>query len=138
VTAARVTAARVTAARVKARPRQTPAQAQARLERALVRVMMAPDPGEALQRAARDPGLPAPLRRALEGASPDGVRTAALLVAKLRFERLVRGSLEAEAWFERDAAGFAAAFRRYHAEVAPRAFFPPAEARLFAAWLARR
>ncbi len=113
----------------------TAAQAQVRLERALVRALRAPDPVEALRRAARDRGLPAPLRRALGQVSGDGLRMAALLSAKLRFERLVRGSPEAEAWFERDPGGFSAAFGRYHAEVAPTAFFPPAEARLFDAWL---
>jgi hypothetical protein len=115
----------------------TPARAHARVERALVRAMTAPDPVEALRRASRDRALPAPIRRALQAASADGVRMAALLVARLRFERLVRGCPEAEAWFDRDAAGFSDAFRRYHAEVAPAAFFPPAEARLFRAWLRR-
>ena len=43
-------------------------------------------------------------------------------------------SPEAEAWFDRDAAGFARAFARYHAEVPPRAFFPIDEAALFRAW----
>jgi hypothetical protein len=99
--------------------------------------MTAPDPVEALRRASRDTRLPSPMRRALREASADGVRMAALLVAKLRFERLLRGSPEAEDWFERDPAGFSAAFRRYHEAVAPSAFFPPVEARLFHAWLGR-
>jgi len=68
------------------------------------------------------------------GADADGVRISALLVARLRFERLLRGSPDAEAWFDRDPADFARAFRRYHAAVAPRAFFPVGEAALFAAW----
>jgi hypothetical protein len=68
------------------------------------------------------------------GADGDGVRMTALLVAKLRFERLLRGAPEAEAWFDRDPADFARAFRRYHAEVPPSAFFPGEEARLFARW----
>jgi hypothetical protein len=54
-------------------------------------------------------------------------------VARLRFERLLRGSPEADAWFERDAAGFTEAFRRYHAGTPPTAFFPGHEARLFRA-----
>ena len=58
----------------------------------------------------------------------------ALLIARLRFERLLRGCPEAEAWFETDAATFAIAFRRYHADVRPTAFFPPDEAILFRAW----
>jgi hypothetical protein len=115
----------------------TPARARAAVERALVRAMAAPDPALELHRASRDRRLPAAVRRSLERAPADGVRMAALLVAKLRFERLLRGSPDAEAWFERDPEGFTSAFRRYHAAVPPTAFFPPAEARLFRAWRAR-
>jgi hypothetical protein len=71
------------------------------------------------------------------GADADGVQMTALLVARLRFERLLRGSPDAEAWFDRDPADFAGAFRRYHAEVAPSAFFPADEAALFVAWRRR-
>lgn len=111
----------------------TPAQAHARLERALVRALCAPDPVEALRRASK--ALPVELRRAIQNAATeDGVRMAALLSARLRFERLMRGSPDAEEWFERDPEAFAEAFRRYHAEVPPRAFFPQGEARLFARW----
>jgi hypothetical protein len=63
---------------------------------------------------------------------------AAILVVRLRFERLLRGSPVAEEWFERDPESFAEAFRRYHAEVPPRAFFPADEAALFRAWRDRR
>jgi hypothetical protein len=112
----------------------TPAEAHARLDRAVARAMTAPDPVAALRRAARDRRLPAALRRALATADEDGVRMAALLSARLRFERLIRGCPEAEAWFERDAEGFAGAFRRYHEEVPPTAFFPQAEALLFLRW----
>lgn len=113
------------------------AQALARYEEIIAAAMIAPDPVAALRAACDDPALPASLRRALLAADPDGVRMASLLVARLRFERLVRGCPEAEAWFDRDPAGFSAAFRRYHAEVPPSAFFPPAEARLFRRWVAR-
>ena len=65
---------------------------------------------------------------------PDGLATAALLVARLRFERLIQGSLTAAEWFERDPAGFSAAFRRYHQHVCPTAHFPAAEAKLFEAF----
>jgi uncharacterized protein len=68
----------------------------------------------------------------------DGERVAELLVAKLRFERLIRGSREAEAWFEGEPRSFVAAFHAYHRSVAPTAFFPAAEARLFDAWANRR
>ncbi|HEY2746315.1 MAG TPA: hypothetical protein VGL86_16895 [Polyangia bacterium] len=81
---------------------------------------------------ARDPV--AAMREIDPAVDADGVRMTALLVARLRFERLLRGSPEAEASFDRDAAAFAATFARYHAEVAPRAFFPADEAALFDAW----
>jgi hypothetical protein len=96
----------------------------AEYERRLAAAMRAADPVAAVR--ALHPGVDA-----------DGVRLTALLVARLRFERLLRGSPEAEAWFDGDPAGFARAFRRYHAEVPPRAFFPAEEAALFAAWQAR-
>ncbi|WP_437859567.1 hypothetical protein [Sorangium sp. So ce363] len=119
-----------------ARPaRLSGAQAHARYEALVARAMTAQDPVAALRAAAEDPALPPALRRALLGADEDGVRMSALLVARLRFERLLRGSPEAEAWFDRDPADFSAAFRRYHAEVPPTAFFPPGEARLFRRWI---
>ncbi|WP_437317371.1 hypothetical protein [Sorangium sp. So ce385] len=104
----------------------------------MARAMTAEDPVAALRAAAGDPALPPALRRALIAADEDGVRMSALLVARLRFERLLRGSPEAEAWFDRDAAEFSAAFRRYHAEVPPTAFFPPGEAGLFRRWIEAR
>jgi len=104
-------------------------------ERKMVAILTAPDPGAALQSAAADRTLPAELRRAFARAYPDGVRLAALLVARLRFERLLRACPEAAAEFDADAAAFAARFRRYHAEVPPTAFFPSAEAALYRTWL---
>jgi hypothetical protein len=109
-----------------------------RFQRALARALVAPDPVAATRRIARDRRHPAALRRALHQADGAGVEMAALLVARLRFERLVRGSPDAEAWFEADAAGFAAAFRRYHGQVPPVAFFPAEEARAFHDWRERK
>ncbi len=62
------------------------------------------------------------------------MRVGALLVVGLGFEGLLRGSPEAEEWFERDGQSFAAAFRAYHESIAPTAFFPRDEAALFADW----
>jgi hypothetical protein len=90
-------------------------------ERCVAAAMRAKDPVAAMR--AIDPGVDA-----------DGVRMTALLVARLRFERLLRGSPEAEASFDRDPAAFAESFARYHADVPPRAFFPADEAALFDAW----
>ena len=111
-----------------------PADSHRLFETLLARAMTATDPVRALDEASRDRRLPHSLRSSLKRVDRDGVRMAALLVARLRFERLLRGSPEAEEWFERDPASFADAFRRYHAEVAPSAFFPSAEARLFREW----
>jgi hypothetical protein len=105
------------------------------LEELLCQAMRAADPAAALKQAARDRRLPEALRRALGTCDLDGVRLTALLIAKLRFERLLRASEEAEWLFQRDPASFAELFRRYHAEVPPTAFFPAAEARLFRRFL---
>jgi hypothetical protein len=68
---------------------------------------------------------------------PDGLRMAALLVSKLRFERLVQGSRAAAELFQRDGRGFTAAFAEYHRDVPPRAHDPWEEAAAFRAWLDR-
>jgi hypothetical protein len=113
----------------------TPRTAHLRVEALLAEALRQPDPAGFVARAASAPELPVSLRRALAAASPDGLRLAALLVARLRFERLLRGSPPAETWFDRDPAAFSAAFRRYHAEVPPLSFGPAEEARSFARWL---
>ena len=61
-----------------------------------------------------------------------------MLVARLRFERLLHGHPDVPGWLDRDPAGFTDAFRRYHAAVPPTAFFPRDEARTFADWLGSR
>jgi len=100
--------------------------------------MVQSDPAAALAAAAEDQSLPAELRDALRAADPDGVRIAALIVVRLRFERTLHGSQVAGEWFERDGAAFATAFKRYHAEVPPSASLPSAEGRAFEAWLERQ
>ena len=108
----------------------------ARLEELLARALVDPDPAAAVARAARDPDLAPDLRDGLANADPDGFGIAALLVVRLRFERVIHGSRQAGEWFDRDPASFAAAFKRYHSEVRPTAGFPSGEARLFEAWVA--
>lgn len=63
-----------------------------------------------------------------------GVRTAALLVAKLRFERLLNASTDVAADFDDDPAAFAERFRTYHHEVKPTGWHPGAELALWQAW----
>ena len=103
-------------------------------ERLYLAALRADDPVRAMQRLARDPKLDLKLRRRLAAADPNGVRLTALLVAKLRFERLLNGSAAAAGWFKTDPSNFTQAFRRYHREVPQTAFFPKAEARAFEVW----
>ncbi|MEZ6019638.1 MAG: hypothetical protein R3F17_05895 [Planctomycetota bacterium] len=65
---------------------------------------------------------------------PDGLRMASLLIVRLRFERLLRGSRLAGRWYDSDPATFANAFRTYHATVPPRDLMPAQEAEAFEAW----
>src|SRR5581483_11243500 len=109
-------------------------EAMKRLEQVVAKALMSRDAGEALQRAGRDRRLPLSVRRALKNVDADGARLAALLIARLRFERLMNGSDAAARWFEVDPMGFAKAFERYHRAVRPTEHFPAGEARLFEAW----
>jgi hypothetical protein len=103
-----------------------------RFERLVADALTAPDPVAALRAAE---GLPGDLAAAVEAAGADGLRMTALIVARLRFERLMHGCTPAIDWFERDPAAFAAAFRRYHHGVPPTAHDPRGEDALFRDWL---
>lgn len=108
-----------------------------RLERAMAAALRSPDPAAALAGAiASFEG--SPLAAQVAAIDPEGLRIAALLVARLRFERLIQGSPRASQWFESDPAAFARAFRRYHAEVPATAHFPADEAALFDGWVSGR
>ncbi len=98
-------------------------------ERVMASVLIAPDPIVALD------ALDADERALLEPIDHDGLRMAALLVARLRFERLMHGSARAGEWFESDPRAFTQAFKRYHASVPPLSTFPLDEARAFEAWV---
>ena len=108
--------------------------AHAELERLVADALTSADPVAGFERAARDPALPDELRAALAAAHPTGIRMAALLVARLRFERLIQGSRAAADWFARDPADFARAFKRYHHAVPATAALPSEEAKLFERW----
>ena len=88
-----------------------------------------------MRAAATDDELPEDLRKRLSSVDPDGVQLTSIIVARLRFERLIQGSNRARAWFEEDPRAFTKAFKRYHTTVAARATFPSQEARAFEAWL---
>jgi hypothetical protein len=68
---------------------------------------------------------------------PDGLAIAALLVARLRFERLMQGSPLAIHWFDAHPAEFAAAFKRYHTTTPSEHLMPTEEAVTFEAWFER-
>lgn len=80
--------------------------------------------------------LPQALQDCLERIDADGLRVSQMLIARLRFERLMQGSATARRWFAEDAAGFAVAFRRYAERVPCPSIHPWDEARAFAAFAA--
>lgn len=69
-------------------------------------------------------------------ASEDGFRIAALLVLRLRFERLLNGSARAADLWNSDPRSFTSLFRRFHPAVPATAWSPRDEAALFERWLA--
>lgn len=113
----------------------TTAAEHKRYEQILAHVLRAPDPVAALR--AQVAALPtvSPLRQALSRIDEDGFRLSALMVARLRFERLLQGFPDAAREFEEDPAGFTNTFSVYHQQVPLRAFSPQHEARLYARWL---
>jgi len=105
-------------------------------ERLFARAFSSRKPLAVLRAARDDESTPAGLRLALAKLDERGVRVSSLIVTRLRFERLLNGSRSAGEWFERDPAGFTAAFKRYQDAVEPTASFAQDEARAFEAWLA--
>lgn len=102
-----------------------------RFEARLAEALCSADPGPALEALRAEPDFAAPS----EHVSEDGFRLAALLVVRLRFERLLNGSRVAgHAWNE-DPRGFTERFKQYHAAVRPCAWTPAEEARQYEAWL---
>ena len=77
------------------------------------------------------------MRSVLETIDPDGLRLTALLIRKLRFERIVRGDPDLAAWFEDDPPGFTRVFRDYLASQPPDRVFPEEEAERFRRFLGR-
>lgn len=98
-----------------------------RFEARLAAALLSPDPGAALQSLSE-------LDRTYT--TEDGFRMSALIIARLRFERLMNGSVAAARSYRDDAEHFTAQFRRYHHAVPPLATHPAAEAAAFEAWLA--
>ena len=102
-------------------------------ESLLGEVLLSPNPAAAL----RDVSGPRPAGwdRSVSHVDEDGLQMAALLVVKLRFERLIAASSRAAAMFDEDAEAFAATFRRYHQSVRATSPMPRDERELFERWL---
>jgi hypothetical protein len=114
---------------VKRRPtRETD---EAALEEALVRVLTAEAPIEALHAELASTKTRPAVRAWLQQCGEAGVRVAALLVAQLRFGRLIQGSDDVARFFDEDPAGFAQAFRSFHGTTPACCFFPVGDARAF-------
>lgn len=106
-------------------------------EELMARAFRSRQPLRVLREACSSPATPPGLRQALANIDEDGVRITSLIVTRLRFERLINGSVSAGEWFIDDSASFVAAFKRYQDAVPPTASFPPQEAHDFEAWRAR-
>ena len=113
-------------------------EALIQFETLLARIVCDPDPIQARAKILQLAEFSQEQRELLASIDEDGLRMTALLVTKLRFERLLRGCAQAEQWFEEDPRDFSRAFKEYHREVPPTAFFPPEEARLFLGWCRER
>ena len=74
----------------------------------------------------------------LETVDIEGLRLTALLIRKLRFERIVRGDPDLAAKFEADPSGFTSIFREYLVEEPPDSVFPEEEAERFRRFLDHR
>lgn len=103
---------------------------------AVAALLRQPDPAAALQAAIDAPETGAALRGLLEQIVPDGFRMSALLVAQLRFNRLLNGSGAVAAEFEADPRAASERFRRYHQQVPPTAEDPVQEAKDYRSWCA--
>jgi uncharacterized protein (UPF0276 family) len=106
--------------------------ALARLELLLADAFCAPDLSAAFATLSSDREF-APV---FAHASEDGFRIAALLIVRLRFERLLNGSSRAADLWNSDPRSFTSLFRRYHPAVPATAYSPRDEAVLFERWLA--
>ncbi len=102
----------------------------------LLEVLGAVDPMEAIAQISSDARVAPAHRAAVAGLAQDrdGLRLSTLLIARLRFERLLQGSDAAHRWFDLDPQGFSQAFRAYVDHVPASAFLPLDEAALWAAW----
>ena len=98
------------------------------LQKLLVDCCIADDPVATLERLR---GEHPELEPWLQHLDPEGLKLTALLVKKLRFERILRGDPTLAAKFQEDPQAFTVAFRNYLNAVPPTAIFPAEEALAF-------
>jgi hypothetical protein len=104
----------------------------------LLDCLLADDPVRALREALpRATGLADEERAWLAGIDPDGLAITALVVKKLRFERLTLSHGEMQELFDADPARFMQLYREYTAAVPPTVYFPTQEGDLFREWRRR-
>lgn len=104
----------------------------------IARALRSPDPVARLRERLADPNLDVEERARLRAVDEDGFRVAALIVAKLRFERLMQGSARVAHGFALDAQAFADAFREYHEQVPMTSPMPWEEGKSFEDWARRQ
>lgn len=104
------------------------------VQRVLLAACRARDPFAVLQASLASPDLTTDERAWLASIDADGLRVTALIVTKLRFERIVNGDERLGQRFDADPEAFARAFQRYSEEVAPSFIFPGEEAEAFERW----
>lgn len=101
----------------------------------LLAALLADDPVRALRGALpAAEGLSAEERAWLEGIDTDGLALTALIVKKLRFERLTLANRDMQDLFATDPARFMQLYRAYTAAVPPVGYFPTQEGDLFRGW----
>ncbi|MFN7813271.1 MAG: hypothetical protein ACK5SI_11495 [Planctomycetia bacterium] len=101
----------------------------------LLDCLLADDPVRALKELLpRAAGLSDEERAWLAGIDADGLAITALIVKKLRFERLTLAHGEMQSLFDLDPARFMQLYRDYTAAVPPTGYFPSQEGDLFRDW----
>lgn len=85
-------------------------------EEALGPMVRAADPGAARARLLETGELPPDVAEAVAALDPTGLRVLGLLVARLRFDRLMLRSPAQRARYAADPEGWSGAFRSWHAE----------------------
>ena len=110
------------------------ARVMVRFEKSLAVALTATDPVRAVRRMGRDSRLPMKLRRTLRKVRGPNIEMAACSSRVYVSSGCFAAALRQKRGSRRTPPPFAVAFRRYHAEVRPTAFFPPDEAILFRAW----